>query len=106
VIGDVTDDQMLQHYDCTTEDFLRLCHEGKRPATSLRQALYLEWFSHRNGRVVIQSTSLAVERIGERSFELTEEQWQEQAKQNEEEMGYFTYRIADALENSGPQDSP
>ena len=60
-IGDVTADQLLQHYECSTGEFLRLCHEGQRPPTALRKALYLEWFSNRNGRVVIQSTRLAVE---------------------------------------------
>ncbi len=96
-IGDVTADQMLQHYEGTTEEFLRLCRVGKRPPTSLRKALYLEWYSRRNGRVVIQCTRLAVERLGERAFELTEEQWLEQAKQNQEEMAFFMHQIADAL---------
>jgi hypothetical protein len=104
-IGDVTADQRLYHYECTTEQFLQLCREGKRPPTTLRPALYLEWFSHRNGRVVIQSTRLAVERLGERAFELTEEQWLEQAKQNQEEMAFFMHQIADALEHNMPPDA-
>lgn len=96
-IGDVTADQMLQHYECTREEFLRLARAGKRPPTTLAKALYLEWFSHRNGRVVIQSTRLAVERLGERAFELTEEEWLEQAKQNREEMAYFMHQLGDAI---------
>lgn len=66
-IGDVTADQTLQHYECSSSEFVRLAHEGNRPPTTLRKALYLEWFSQRNGRVVIQSTRLAVERLGETS---------------------------------------
>jgi hypothetical protein len=96
-IGDVTADQTLQHYECSIDEFLRLNREGRRPPTTLRKALYLEWYSHRNGRVVIQSTRLAVERVGERAFELTDEQWLEQAKQNNEEMVFFMHQLGDAL---------
>ena len=63
----------------------------------LCKALYLEWYSRRNGRVVIQDTRLAVERISERAFALTEEQWAEQAKQNQEEMSFFMYQLDDVL---------
>lgn len=46
---------------------------------------------------MIQDTRLAVKRIGERAFELTEEQWTEQAKQNQEEMSFFMHQLGDAL---------
>jgi hypothetical protein len=101
-IGDVTADQVLQHYECSTDEFVRRCFAGNRPPTTLRKALYLEWFSHKNGRVVIQSTRLAVERIGERAFELTEEEWIEQAKQNQEEMVFFMHQVSDALSHQSP----
>jgi hypothetical protein len=57
--GDILADQVLRHFDC--------------PAEELRQAVYLEWYSDQNGRVVIQDTRLGVERLGARSFELTED---------------------------------
>ena len=47
---------------------------------------------------MIQCTRLAVERIGERAFELTDEQWSEQAKNNDEEMSFFLHQIGDAFE--------
>jgi hypothetical protein len=98
MIGDVTAEQVLRHYEESTDEFLRLTREGRQPLTTLRKALYLEWFSHRNGRVVIQSTRLQVERIGERAFELTDEQWAEQTKQNQEEMTFFMHQVQDALD--------
>lgn len=97
-IGDVTADQMLRHYECSWDEFVRRLHEGNPPPTTLRKSLYLEWFSNHNGRVVIQCTRLAVERIGERAFELTDEQWSEQAKNNDEEMSFFLHQIGDAFE--------
>lgn len=97
-VGDITADQTLHHYECSIDEFLRRLHAGDRPPSTLRKALYLEWFSHRNGRVVIQCTRLAVERMGERAFELTEEEWVEQAKQNSEEMSYFMHQLGDAFQ--------
>ncbi len=96
-IGDVTADQMLHHYECSSEEFVRRSNDGDRPPSMLRKALYLEWYSRRNSRVVIQDTRLAVERIGERAFKLTEELRAEQAKQNQEEMSFFMYQLNDAL---------
>lgn len=98
-VGDITADQMLRHFECSVEEFVQRSHEGDQPATVLRKALYLEWFSNANGRVVIQSTRLAVERQGERAFELTDDEWAEQRKQNSEEMSHFMGQLADALEH-------
>ncbi len=93
---------MLKHFDCSIDEFLTRHRAGNPPPTTLRKALYLEWYSHRNGRVVIQTTRLAVERIGERAFELTDAEWSEQAKQNQEEIQYFMHQLSDALENNPP----
>jgi hypothetical protein len=71
--GDILADQILKHYDCSTEEFLARLHAGEPVPTELRPALYLEWYSERNGRVVIQDTRLGVERLGQRTFELTAE---------------------------------
>ena len=72
---------------------------GEKPPYTWSKCLYLEWFSNLNGRVVVQSTRLEVERIGERAFELTEEQWQEQHQQNRNEMNFFMTQLGDVLED-------
>lgn len=104
-IGDVTADQMLQHHECSAEEFTRRTYAGDPPKTSLRKSLYLEWYGHANGRVVIQDTRLAVERYGARAFELTEEQWIEQANQNREEIQYFMEQLSDALDENKSAES-
>lgn len=103
-IGDVTADQMLRHYECSCEEFVRLHCEGNPPPTTLRKSLYLEWFSNRNGRVVIQCTRLMVERLGKRAFELTKEQWLEQAKSNDNEMSFFMHQLADVFDQQPPDE--
>jgi hypothetical protein len=102
-VGDVTADQMIKHFECSPKEFVEKHYAGDPPSTTWRKALYLEWFSIKNGRIVIQSTRLAVERQGERAFELTEEEWAEQARHNSEEMTHFMHQLGDAIE-SQPQD--
>ena len=103
-IGDVTADQMVRHFECSTRKAMQLSRRGRRASTRLSRALYLEWFSNNNGRVVIESTCLSVERLGERAFELTKEQALEQAKRNHEEMEFFMYQIADTLQQKSSSD--
>ncbi|MEM7314297.1 MAG: hypothetical protein AAF497_14200 [Planctomycetota bacterium] len=106
-VGDVTADQVLKHFECSPYEFVQRSHEGEAPPTVLRKSLYLEWYSNANGRVVIQSTRLAVERQGERAFELTDEQFAEQAKSNAEEMNFFMHQLGDALESQeSPDETP
>jgi hypothetical protein len=69
--GDILADQILRHYDCPVDELLARIRAGEPPPTDLRPALYLEWYSDRNGRVVIQDTRLGVKRLGRRTFELT-----------------------------------
>lgn len=97
-VGDITADQMIKHYNMGSDELIRRLHAGENPPFTWSKCLYLEWFSHSNGRVVIQSTRLAVERLGNRAFELTEAQWQEQARRNAEEMDYFMEQLSDAFE--------
>ena len=98
-VGDVTADQDIRDFECSPDEFVKRSNAGDQPPTTWRKALYLEWFSNRNGRCVIQSTRLAVQRIGKRAFELTEEEWVEQAKQNADEMNHFMLQLSDVLES-------
>jgi hypothetical protein len=47
---------------------------------------------------------LEVERIGERAFELTEDEWKEQARQNAEECCYFMVQVGDAFGTTEPDE--
>ncbi len=98
-VGDITADQMVKQFDIPDRELAERLMAGEKPPYTWSKCLYLEWFSNQNGRVVIQSTRLEVERTGERAFELTEEQWQEQHRQNRNEMDFFMTQLGDALEN-------
>ena len=103
-VGDIAADQMIKQFDIPERELVERLTAGEKPPFKWSKCLYLEWFSNRNGRVVIQSTRLEVERIGERAFELTEQQWQEQHQQNRSEMNFFMTQLGDALENGGEEE--
>lgn len=103
-VGDITADQLIKQHDIPADQLVKRLMAGEKPPFTLQNSLYLEWFSNRNGRIVIQSTRLAVERIGERAFELTDEQWQEQSRRNSEEMHHFMNQLGDALGRASQND--
>lgn len=96
-VGDVTAAHDAKHFECSVEEFVERSRTGNPPPTVLREALYLAWFSNENGRCVIHSTRLAVERIGKQAFELTADEWAEQAKRNSEEMDHFLFQLSNTL---------
>ncbi len=102
-VGDITADQMIKHFDIPDDELAKRLMADEKPPFTWRKCLYLEWFSNHNGRVVIQSTALEVERVGERAFELSEEQWREQHRQNQHEMNFFMTQLGDAFEHGGPE---
>ncbi len=103
-VGDITADQMIKHHDIPDDELVRRLVAGDKPPFTWRKCLYLEWFSNANGRVVIQSTRLEVKRLGERAFELTEEEWKEQARYNAEELNYFMTQLGDVLRTNEPDE--
>ncbi|TWU25187.1 hypothetical protein Pla52o_14850 [Novipirellula galeiformis] len=102
-VGDITADQMIKHFELSIDELGQRLREGEKPPFQWRRCLYLEWYSNHNGRVVIQSTRLEVERLGQRAFELTATEWREQAYRNSEEMDHFLMQLDDAIEDSPPE---
>ncbi len=103
-VGDITADQMIKHHDLPDDELVHRLMAGEKPPFTWRKCLYLEWFSNANGRVMIQSTRLEVERIGERAFQLTEDEWKEQARRNSEEFNHFMAQLGDAIRTVEPDE--
>jgi hypothetical protein len=66
-------------------------------------SIYLEWFSDRNGRVVIELTRYALE-LSEPAWSMTEYEELEQRKRNFGEMQDFMIRLQDALKEAAAED--
>lgn len=103
-VGDITADHMVKHHDIPNDELARRLIAGEKPPYKWSKCFYMEWFSNVNGRMVIESTRLEVERLGERAFELTDEEWKEQARYNREELIYFMTRMSDALRTDKPDE--
>jgi hypothetical protein len=59
--GDITASRKVRVFDVPLEEALRLTREGKAPPEHMANALYIEWFSEANGRVVIESSEYTVD---------------------------------------------
>lgn len=97
-VGSITADQLVKHFDISVPQLIQQTNNGETPPFTWRKCLYMEWYSNKNGRIVVESTLLEVERLGERAFTLTDEQCREQQLQSEQEFGYFLNQVGDALE--------
>jgi hypothetical protein len=59
--GDITASRKTRVFDLPLEEALHLSKEGKTPPEHMANALYIEWFSENNGRVVIESTDYTID---------------------------------------------
>lgn len=72
-------------------------------------SLYLEWFSHRNGRVMIESASFELRIDGDAAWEMTPEEETEQRKANGAAIVDFMGRLVEAAgvqETEAHEDTP
>lgn len=101
--GTITASHRVNDPDCSPEELVTRCRLGEPPPSVWRDALYLEWFSRTNGRVVIEDTRLGVDLVGERAFELTEDDMrrkEEEALRKLEELDAEGWTIEEAVPGS------
>jgi hypothetical protein len=77
-------------------DYLAM-KKGKKFPEHMANCLYLEWFSHRNGRVVIESTEYEIS-VSEPVWRLSPDEEIRQHEANAEAMRSFMERAAGALD--------
>jgi hypothetical protein len=93
-VGDMTAARKVR----VIEDFDYLAMKrGQKLPEHLANCLYLEWFSHANGRVVIESTDYEI-KISEPVWRLSAEEEIRQHEANAEAMRSFMERAAGALD--------
>jgi hypothetical protein len=72
-IGDLTASRKVRVFDVPIGEALEMIDNGNKPPEHMSNSLYLEWFSSRNGRVVIESADFELE-ISEPEWQLTHEE--------------------------------
>ena len=87
-VGDMTGSKKARVPAVTDREFLQLL-EMKKPIPSiLANTLYLEWFSHTDGRVLIEATDFQI-RVSEPMWVMSERQEAEQLRRNLETHNAF-----------------
>lgn len=99
-VGDITASQKLKKLLVPEEVWMKALEEKRFHEVPwvLSNSLYLEWFSDRNGRVVIQTTDYVLN-VSERHWEPDADEHAAQQALNEESMRSFMEAAAGALEN-------
>jgi hypothetical protein len=97
-IGDITASRKVRVWDVPFEEGYAMCKRGEKPPEHMANCLYLEWFSERNGRVVIESADYALE-ISAPEWTLSDEEERERAELAAKGMTDFMERLTGAIEN-------
>jgi hypothetical protein len=96
-IGDLTASRKVRVFDIPLEEALDMIHRKEKPPEHMANSLYLEWFSERNGRVVIESADYELT-ISAPEWRLTPEEDAERAKQAAAGMDDFMGKLTEAIE--------
>jgi hypothetical protein len=106
MIGDLTASRKVRVYDVSLSEATDMLERGEQPPEQMANSLYLEWFSERNGRVVIESADYLLE-ISAPEWRLTPA---EEAHRAEEAAANFSAymeqfnQLLRAAENQTPED--
>lgn len=95
--GDMTASRKARVFDVPIEEAYLMAKRDEKPPEHLANCLYLEWFSERNGRVVIESTDYEL-KISEPEWRLTEEEDEQRAIDAANAMQNFLQKLTEAIE--------
>jgi hypothetical protein len=90
--GDITAARKVRAFDVPIEVALAMSRRGETPPEHIANAVYLEWFSDRSGRVVIESADYRLQ-ISEPAWRYTKEEIAERDRRIAEEETPFAIAI-------------
>ncbi len=96
-IGDLTASRKVRVPAVPMEEFLNWPEGKGKPPSRLANCLYLEWFSERNGRVVIESADYTLE-ISAPEWRLTKADEEQRVKDAASGMSGFMGKLTEAIE--------
>lgn len=96
-VGDMTASRKVRVFDVPLEEALAMIRRKEKPPEHMANSLYLEWFSERNGRVVIESADYELQ-ISPPEWRMTPEDENDRARQAEEGMLGFMGQLSQAIE--------
>src|SRR4030095_4915859 len=90
--GDITAARKVRVFDVPIEEALAISRRGETPAEHMPNWVYLEWFSERSGRVVIESADYRLQ-ISEPAWRYTKEEIAERDRRIAKEETPFAIAI-------------
>jgi hypothetical protein len=96
-IGNLSASQKMRVFAVPDEDAFAMMDRGEKPPERVANALYLEWFSDGNGRVVIESADYELN-ISAPEWRLLPEEEKQRARDVEAGWGGFVEQLNEALE--------
>lgn len=100
-VGDLTASRKVKVPSCGSEEFHELVREGKEFPWRWANSLYLEWFSDKDGRVVLEGADYEFV-VSAPAWVMTEEEEKRQIAVNEEAMRSWFEELSGAAQNSSP----
>ena len=98
--GDMTAARKVRVFDVPLEEAMAMSRRGEKPPEHMANAIYLEWFSELNGRVVIESADYRLQ-ISEPAWRYTSEEIAERGSCIAEEQTPFSIGITQDGETQG-----
>jgi hypothetical protein len=95
--GDLTAARKVRVFDVPMEEAYEMLKRKETPPEHLANALYLEWFSEANGRVVIESADYKLT-ISEPSWQLSAQDEEQRARDVAAAMEDFTQKLTETIE--------
>ena len=90
--GDITAARKVRVFDVSIEEALAMSRRGETPPEHMANGVYLEWFSERSGRVVIESADYRLQ-ISEPAWRYTKEEIAERDRRIAEQETPFAIAI-------------
>ncbi len=105
-VGDMTASRKVRVFQVPTEEAYDLKKAGKDVPEKIANCMYLEWYSEKNGRVVIETTDFTLTSLSVPVWRMTAEEDEEQRVSNLEEIGNFLNRIQTAIDERDEEWQP
>ena len=105
VVGDITAARKVKVPEVSMEELMKLYEQRKPFPWHWGNSLYLEWFSRRNGRVVIESAAYILRIVGDPAWDMTEAEEVAQREANARALTGFMDRLVEGLEQAEQDDA-
>lgn len=95
-VGDMTASRKVKEPECSIEEMITRCKAGESFPWHWANCLYLEWFSTRNGRVVIETTAFELHIDADVAWTMSADDEVAQRARNAEALSNFVNQLAGA----------